>query len=240
MQFSDVLVLASLAISALFSLVAITVSFLVARRQNELATKDLTLTAYSHAVQEILNMKDMFAERHEVFQKQVDLTPKLQVLIPDDMDSLTFLTLTSNFWRFSYIYSVMVRWKELGLTRAERQALEGEMRAWLENVPGFRQVYKSFVVKANHHNPEFMDWLKKVYSSGSTDTHMLSYSVNPFPHGKFISILGSGEEAFGKYGFRGALRCFSVVNLLPHGNNFPTRIWYSCSVLPTFFPFETF
>jgi len=44
MQPSDVVAVVSLAISA----VAIIVSFLVARKQTELATKDLTLTAYSN------------------------------------------------------------------------------------------------------------------------------------------------------------------------------------------------
>ncbi len=54
MQPSDVIA----AVSLVTSVVAIIISFLVTRRQNDLATKDLTLTAYSNAVQGILDLKD--------------------------------------------------------------------------------------------------------------------------------------------------------------------------------------
>lgn len=161
MQFSDILAVVSL----LVSLIAIALGTWIALRQHVVAGKDLTLTAYSHAIQAILGLKDMFREHSDIFEKQVSLGPEFQALIPHGMDTRTFLTFANAFWRLSYIYSVMVRWKELGLREEERQALEGEMRAWLLVSPGFRLVYEHFVVKVDNHNPKFKQWLKEVYSS---------------------------------------------------------------------------
>jgi len=43
------------------------------------------------------------------------------------------------------------------------------MKAWLLTLPGFRQVYDSFIVRANNHNPKFLKWLaEEVYCPEAT------------------------------------------------------------------------
>jgi len=166
MPLSDLLVVVGLVLSASFSIAAL----IVALRQNWLAHRDLTLTAYSNALQEILAHKQLFREDPDIFEEQLNLRPKLKEWIPVGMDTRTFLTFTMSYWRFSYIHSVMRRWKELGLTEEEGKALGREIKAWLWTLPGFRQVYDSFIVRANNHNPTFLKWLEEeVYSPGSPD-----------------------------------------------------------------------
>jgi hypothetical protein len=139
------------------------------------ARRDLTLTAYSNAIQGgILDLKRTFAEHPEIFHRQMEMNPAIRDLIPDYMrgekNIPTFLAFAGGLWRLSYVYSVMIRGSRLGLRRGEREGLLGEMELWLIGVPGFYHVYKSQVCPlADHgmlaHNPEFKKYLDKVYSS---------------------------------------------------------------------------
>src|SRR5262249_19876035 len=108
--------------------------------QQRVAKKDLTLTAYNHALQGIIGLKEMFAEDEDkTFEKQLDRNPAVRNFIPSYMqnDIPAFLRFSSDFWRFSYVYSVMERGSTLGLTEEERQGLRGEMLIWLQDIPGF-------------------------------------------------------------------------------------------------------
>ncbi len=104
----------------------------------------------------------MFKQEHALFDAQMKLAG-LEKFLPEGMDACDFLTFTNGFWRFSYVYSVMERWEELGLTKKERDGLEAEMRIWLEGIPGFREVYTHFIQYARNHNPAYLDWLEELY-----------------------------------------------------------------------------
>jgi hypothetical protein len=164
------------AVSFIVSLIAVAVSFLVARRQNALSAKDLTLTAYSTAVQGILGLKDIFRQDYQLFDDQMRIGG-IEAYIPSGMDSRTFLTFTNGFWRFSYVFSVATR-KDLGLTKDEREGLEKEMRIWLQAIPGFKEVYTSFIKVAKNHNPEFLRYLDKIYSDEASDASIQIYLSN--------------------------------------------------------------
>ena len=51
------------------------------------------------------------------------------------------------------------RWKQLGLTKAERDGLEKEMKLWLLYIPGFHDVYMSHTSQMRAHNAEFLTYL---------------------------------------------------------------------------------
>jgi hypothetical protein len=75
-----------------------------------------------------------------------------------------FLAFAGGMWRFSYVYSVMTRWREFGLTKQEHDGLEKEMRLWLEEIPGFYHVYMKHTSQLRAHNKAFLDFLEnKVY-----------------------------------------------------------------------------
>jgi hypothetical protein len=136
----------------------------------DLASRDLTLTAYANAIQGgILDLKRSFAERPDIFHEQMEMNPEIRKLIPEYMQGKEnipkFLAFAGGMWRLSYVYSVMVRGSQLGLTESECKGLNNEMKLWLIHVPGFYHVYESQVSELKVHNPDFLEYLEKVYSS---------------------------------------------------------------------------
>ena len=131
-----------------------------------LTQRDLTLTAYSNAIQSLLSLKGSFAEQPDIFNEQVRAA-QIQHVIPQSMqgDERKFLLFASAFWKISYVYSITERWKELGLTEAERDALKAEMILWLTGLPGFYEVYESHISKLKVHNKRFLQFLsQEVYT----------------------------------------------------------------------------
>jgi hypothetical protein len=132
------------------------------------ARRDLTLTAYSNAIQGgILDLKRIFAEHPETFYAQMDMNPVLGSLIPEYMreDIPAFLAFAGGMWRLSYVYSVMTRGKRLGLKKEECEGLQGEMNLWLTGLPGFYDVYLAHTSQLEAHNPEFKKYLDELYST---------------------------------------------------------------------------
>jgi hypothetical protein len=140
----------------------------------QISQGDLTLTAYAHAVQGILDLKRSFAERPLIFENQMNLNRQLKQYIPEYMqdDIPTFLTFAAGMWRFSYVYSVMKRPDQFGLTPKEVAGLEKEMRLWLEEVPGFYHVYERHTRQIGANNQDFLDFLNdEVYNQKWRDSH---------------------------------------------------------------------
>jgi len=137
-----------------------------AKEQVRAAERDLTLTAYNNAIQEgILDLKHSFAERPEIFEKQVELNPEMRQYIPAYMDTATFLTFAGAMWRLSYVFSVWQRGENLGLSQAECDGLKNEILLWLRYVPGFYDIYRSHVSVLKVHNPDFLAFLEnEVYN----------------------------------------------------------------------------
>jgi hypothetical protein len=135
-----------------------------------MARRDLTLTAYANAIQGgILDLKRGFADHPEIFYEQMEMNPAIRDLIPPYMQGKEnipkFLAFAGGMWRLSYVHSVMIRGRRLGLKKSEREGLDGEMKLWLIGVPGFYHVYKFQVSQLKAHNPKFKKYLEKVYNS---------------------------------------------------------------------------
>lgn len=151
------------------ALLSVAFSYAQAKAANTGATltqRDLTLTAYSNAIQGLLSLKSAFAEQPDIFNEQVKAA-QIQHVIPISMqgDESKFLLFASAFWRLSYVYSITERWRELGLTEAERDALKAEMILWLTGLPGFYEVYESHINKLKVHNKRFLQFLsEEVYT----------------------------------------------------------------------------
>jgi len=159
-----------------FAIIVSIVTVLYTARYVKTARKDLTLTAYNHAVYGILDLKRTFAEHGgTIFEEQMKRDAEVETRNPHHMSMKhfipnymqhnipTFLAFAGGMWRFSYVYSVMQRWEELGMRKEEREGLEKEMRLWLEHVPGFRDIYKTHTSQLQAHNAEFLSFLKQVY-----------------------------------------------------------------------------
>lgn len=132
------------------------------------ARRDLTLTAYSNAIQGgILDLKRIFVEHPDIFYTQMDMNSTIGKLIPDYMreDIPTFLAFAGGMWRLSYVYSVMSRGKRLGLNDDECKGLQGEMKLWLTGLPGFYDVYLTHTSQLKAHNPAFLVYLDELYGS---------------------------------------------------------------------------
>lgn len=145
--------------------------------------KDLTLAAYSSAVRGILEIKEIFAQDHRIFETQMKREPSIQERIPDYMrnDVPAFLAFAGGMWRFSYVYSVMSRWRELGMTENEYRGLRAEMLLWLRGVPGFYDVYLTHTSYFKAHNPDFLRFLKEeVYNQ----EYLRSRSGRTVPSGR--------------------------------------------------------
>ncbi|MFL5626735.1 MAG: hypothetical protein ACJ788_14215 [Ktedonobacteraceae bacterium] len=166
------LIISVISISVAFVSVLISFGVLVATmRYTSLAKKDLTFTAYAQAVQAILTLKRTFAEKPGTFEAEINKNPTLGSFKPKNMNVSDFLMFTSGFWQFSYVHSVMRRWKELGLTKNERDGLEKEMLIWLHEVPGFREVYDTLIRHGYNHNADFLEYLAQVaYPACQTTT----------------------------------------------------------------------
>lgn len=160
-------------VSASIALIALGISCWVAwtnHTQRRIAEKDLTLTAYANAIQSILKLKQNFSDHPEIFEEQVKINPTMRNYIPAYMDTSTFLTFAGSMWQFSYVFSVWSRGEDLGLKEEERIGLKKEMLLWLENVPGFYDVYRSHVSILKVHNPEFLKFLDEVYKNRNIQT----------------------------------------------------------------------
>jgi hypothetical protein len=166
--------------AALFTLLGAIVTYWYVR----IARKDLTLTAYDHAVQGILDLKQTFAERPEIFAEQMRRNPGIRQFIPAYMqdDIPTFLAFAGGMWRFSYVYSVMQRWRKFKLTPKERDGLEKEMELWLVNIPGFYHVYQSHISRLRAHNEDFLKFLEQVYTSPDFLQAQKNFTIPPMNH----------------------------------------------------------
>src|ERR1051325_7497721 len=82
-------------VTVVFSFSAIIISFWAAwvtsaqRRNSE---KEMALRTYGEAIQGVLNLKRTFAERPTAFEKQMEFAPSIRELIPNYMDTPSFLT----------------------------------------------------------------------------------------------------------------------------------------------------
>ncbi len=94
---------------AIISVVIALFALLYSIRYTLLVKRDLTLTAYAEAVKGILEIKQNFADHHEIFEKQIERNADIKQFIPDYMqhDIPAFLAFAGGMWRFSYVYSVM-------------------------------------------------------------------------------------------------------------------------------------
>lgn len=158
-----------LVISFLAAAVA-AVSAVFAYRQSKAATidvhltqQDLSLTAYSNAVQGLLDLKKSFAENPGIFLEQIR-AGDIEDAIPASMrdNPATFLLFAGGMWKFSYVYSIMSRWKELGLTEREQEGLKAEIKLWMTGLPGFYEVYQAHTNVFRAHNEDFLDFLNRV------------------------------------------------------------------------------
>ena len=157
MQMSDYLTL-------LISIIAIAVSFWAAwvtslQRRN--AEKEMALRAYETAISGILDLKKSFADHPDIFDKQLSFDPNIKELIPNYMDSTTFLIYAGGMWRLSFVYTAMKRGEEMGLNKNELKAIEAEMGLWLRDVPGFYDIYVQHTEVLNVHNVDFLNYLKE-------------------------------------------------------------------------------
>ncbi len=132
------------------------------------AKNNLTLAAYSAAIQGgILNLKSTFAEDPEIFERQIGRNSDIAGLIPEYMikEIPEFLAFAGGMWRFSYVFSVIRRRRSLGLSVSQYIGLRNEMELWLENIPGFYDVYRSHTSKLRAHDPAFLSYLEsEVYT----------------------------------------------------------------------------
>lgn len=142
----------------------------IATRQKDIASsdlltsqRDLSLSAYSQAIDRLLDLKADFAEQEIVFKEQMEKAGYMQV-IPDSMkdDIPQFLLFASAMWKFSYVYSVTRRWEDFGWTENEKTGLENEIKLWL-SLPGFYEVYCSHVRALRVHNPDYLAFLEALY-----------------------------------------------------------------------------
>ncbi len=156
-------------ISTLLGVAVAILSTALLRRQTEsgevsvqLTERDISLTAYSNAIQGLLGLKESFAEMPEFFKEQIRLGGNEEA-IPESMRATpeTFLLFAGGMWRFSYVFSIMSRWESLGLTPNERDGLKDEIVLWMHGLPGFFEVYKTHTSKLRAHNREFLDFLEQ-------------------------------------------------------------------------------
>jgi hypothetical protein len=135
----------------------------VAMSQKRIAARDLTLTAYSNAIQGIIALKNEFAVAPGIMERQILQSPKIRDLIPASMegDIPSFLVFAAGMWRLSYVHSVMTRWQELGLTEHERDSLKAEILLWLRGVPGFYDIYCTHFQNTRPLNKDFMNFLEE-------------------------------------------------------------------------------
>jgi hypothetical protein len=153
---------------AIVSVVVAILAFIISALVAITARRDLTLTAYSNAIQGgILDLKRIFAEHPSIFRAQMEENPLIGELIPEHMreDIPTFLAFAGGLWRLSYVYSVWTRGRRLGLKKGECEGLRGEMDLWLTGLPGFYDVYLNHTSHLEAHNPAFKKYLEKLYGS---------------------------------------------------------------------------
>lgn len=157
-----------LVVITFFSVVVAIVSTAIAYAQKKASTtverltqRDLSLTAYSNAVQGLLDLKKSFAENPEIFREQIRARDIEDAIPPSMRDSpATFLLYAGGMWKLSYVYSITRRWEELGLTEREKEGLKDEIKLWLTGLPGFYEVYQTHTRVFRAHNEDFLDFLE--------------------------------------------------------------------------------
>jgi hypothetical protein len=151
-------------VPVLISVMAIMISFWaawIAAIQRRNTEKEMALRAYETAIRGILDLKKSFADHPEVFDRQLSLEPKMRDLIPSYMDPTTFLLFAGGMWRMSFVYTAWKRGEQMGVGKDELDAIEGEMKLWLQDVPGFYDVYVQHTEVLDVHNEDFLTYLKE-------------------------------------------------------------------------------